>query len=162
MLYLYISALVRDFINGCRIWPLAWKIRQKSLNVESGLKINGCIHPLPQIDRFSWTRRTCTNWGPVHYLINTFLQLGNSWLFHSNIALLSIRLLLHYAPLLLQSVSSNYDYMCTCTFLNFPCCSYSNMSMILWCTRNTLNWLYNVQDICARHKKVIWYTAVFE
>ena len=36
-------------IDRCRIWPLAGKIRQKSLNVESGLKMNGCIHPLPQI-----------------------------------------------------------------------------------------------------------------
>ena len=34
-------------IDGCSICPLAGKIRQKSLIVVSGLKIDGCMHPLP-------------------------------------------------------------------------------------------------------------------
>ena len=50
---------------GCRIWPLAGKIIQKSLNVGSGLKIDGCMHPLPQIDGCSCTLRTRTNKGPA-------------------------------------------------------------------------------------------------
>ena len=33
-------------IDGCRIWALAVKIRQKSLNVVSSLNIGGCMHPL--------------------------------------------------------------------------------------------------------------------
>ena len=49
-----------------KIWPLAEKISQKSLNAVSGLKIDGCMHPLPQIDVCSCTRRTHdTNKGPV-------------------------------------------------------------------------------------------------
>ena len=51
-------------IDGCRIWPLAGKIKQNSLNVVSGLKMDGCMHPLPQIDGCSCTRRTRTNKGP--------------------------------------------------------------------------------------------------
>ena len=34
------------------------------LNVVSGLKIDGCMHPLPQIDGCSCTRRTRTNKAP--------------------------------------------------------------------------------------------------
>ena len=37
------------FIDGCRIWPIVRKIRQKSLEEVSGLKIDGCMHPLPNI-----------------------------------------------------------------------------------------------------------------
>ena len=59
-----ISGLVIS-IEECRIWPLAGKIRQNSLNVVSGLKIDGCMHPLPQIDGCSCTLRTRTNQGPV-------------------------------------------------------------------------------------------------
>ena len=55
-------------IDGCRIWPLGGKIRQKSLNIVSGLKIDGCMHPLPQIDGCSCTLRTHTNQGPVYIL----------------------------------------------------------------------------------------------
>ena len=51
-------------IDWCRSWPLARKNRQKSLIVVSGLKIDGCMHPLPKIDGCSCTRRTRTNKGP--------------------------------------------------------------------------------------------------
>ena len=50
-------------IDGCKIWPLAQKVGQKSLNVVSGLKIDGCMHLLPQIDGCSCTLRTRTNQG---------------------------------------------------------------------------------------------------
>ena len=52
-------------IDGCRIWPIARKIRQKSPEEVLGLKIDGCMHPLPRIDGCSCTRRTRTNQGPV-------------------------------------------------------------------------------------------------
>ena len=74
-------------IYGCRIWLSAGKIGQKSSNFNSqvqdlaisrkyqtkslnevlGLKIDGCMHPLPQIDGCSCTLRTRTNQGPVQY-----------------------------------------------------------------------------------------------
>ena len=62
-------------IDGCRIWPLAGKIGQKSLNVVSGLKIDGCMHPLPQIDGCSCTLRTCTNQGPAMPIWQPFYAL---------------------------------------------------------------------------------------
>ena len=52
-------------IYRCRIWLLAGKIIQKSLNVGSGLKIDGCMYALPHIDRCSCTRRTRNNNGPI-------------------------------------------------------------------------------------------------
>ena len=57
-------------IDGCRIWPIARNIRQKSLMEVSGLKIDGCMHPLPKIDGCSCTRRTRTNQVPVPSLIS--------------------------------------------------------------------------------------------
>ena len=54
-------------IDGCRIWPIAEKIGQKSLNAVLGLKIDGSMHPLPQIDGCSCTLRTRTNQGPDNY-----------------------------------------------------------------------------------------------
>ena len=61
-------------IDGCMIWPLAGKIRQNSLNVESVLKIDRCMCPLPQIDGCSCTRRTRTNKGPVNPIITKVLH----------------------------------------------------------------------------------------
>ena len=56
--------MLEILIDGCKIWPLEGKMRQNSLNVVSGLKIDGCMHPLPQIDGCSCTCRTRTNKGP--------------------------------------------------------------------------------------------------
>ena len=52
-------------IDGCRIWPIAEKVRQKSVKEVSGLKIDGCMHQLPKIDGCSCTRRTRSNEGPA-------------------------------------------------------------------------------------------------
>ena len=52
-------------IYGCRIWPFAGKIIQKSLNVGSGLKIDGCMYLLPHIDGCSCTRGIRNNKGPI-------------------------------------------------------------------------------------------------
>ena len=54
-------------IDGCMIWPIARKIRQKSVEEVLGPKIDGCMHPFPRIDGCSCTRRTRTNQGPVMY-----------------------------------------------------------------------------------------------
>ena len=39
--------------------------QQEILDKKSGLKIDGCMHPLPKIDGCSCTRRTRTHKGPV-------------------------------------------------------------------------------------------------
>ena len=52
-------------IDGWKIWPLAGKAGQKSLNIVSGLKIDrcidGCMHKLHRIDGCSCTHPTRTN-----------------------------------------------------------------------------------------------------
>ena len=37
-------------IDGCRIWTLAGKSRQKIVKEVAALKIDGCMHPLPKIE----------------------------------------------------------------------------------------------------------------
>ena len=66
-------------IDGCRIRPLAGKIRKKSLNVVLGLKIDGCMHPWPQIDRCSCAPRTRTN--------QDGLQIGSLYAYGQNLTL---------------------------------------------------------------------------
>ena len=51
-------------IDGCRIWPIAEKVRQKSVKEVSGLKIDGCMHQLPKIDGCSCTYHICCNQVP--------------------------------------------------------------------------------------------------
>ena len=51
-------------IGRCWINLLAGKIQKKSLKKVSGLKIDGCMHPLPKIDGCSCTGRTRTNEDP--------------------------------------------------------------------------------------------------
>ena len=50
--------LLEISIDGCRIVPLAGKIRQKALKEVSGLKIDGCMHTLLKIYRYSCTHHT--------------------------------------------------------------------------------------------------------
>ena len=77
---LYITVPWLDFsIDGCRIRPLAGKIRKKSLNVVLGLKIDGCMHPWPQIDRCSCAPRTRTN--------QDGLQIGSLYAYGQNLTL---------------------------------------------------------------------------
>ena len=57
------------------------KNQTKSLNKVSGLKIDGCMHPLPQIDSCSCTHRTCTNKGHGKYLrMYKQTDITQSWL----------------------------------------------------------------------------------
>ena len=61
------STLVRDFNWRVQDLAVSRKNQTKSLNEVSGLKIDGCMHPLPQIDGCSCTRRTRTNKGPASF-----------------------------------------------------------------------------------------------
>ena len=53
-------------IDGCRLWLLTGKSDKKVwTQYLSDLKIYGCMHPWPKIDRCSCIRRTHTNKGPA-------------------------------------------------------------------------------------------------
>ena len=54
---------------------ISWKNRQKSMTVVSGMKIDGCMHPLPQIEGCSCTR---TNKGPARFLSSNYSLLWSA------------------------------------------------------------------------------------
>ena len=59
------SALLDISIDGCMICLSVGNICQKSLKEVTGLKIDGCMHPLPKINGCSYTHRTRSNKVPV-------------------------------------------------------------------------------------------------
>ena len=61
-------------IDGCRIWILADKRKQKIVKEVPALKIDGCMHPLPNIEGCSSTRRICPNKGTVYRICFVCVQ----------------------------------------------------------------------------------------
>ena len=60
-------------IDRCKFDHLQENMDKKTVKEVSGLKIDGCMHPLPKIDRCSCTSHTCSNKDPDFNCQNIFL-----------------------------------------------------------------------------------------